>query len=156
MHVETVSLDYMEADIVGIAFSIEPGNAAYVPMAHDYAGAPDQLSSTAVLQALQPLLENEQLPKIGHHIKYAEHALKRKGIELRGMRFDSMLESYVWNSTATRHDVDAVVRRYLGFDPIRYEDLTGRGAKQIPFSQVAIDQATQVRSGKRRHRPAAA
>ncbi len=143
LHIETVSLDYMEADIVGIAFSIEPGSAAYVPLLHDYAGAPEQLASSAVLQALQPLLENEQLPKIGHHIKYGEHALKRKGIELRGMRFDSMLESYVWNSTATRHDVDAVVRRYLGFDPIHYEDLTGRGAKQIPFSQVAIDNATR-------------
>ncbi len=143
LHIETVSLDYMEADIVGIAFSIEPGSAAYVPLLHDYAGAPEQLASSAVLQALQPLLENEQLPKIGHHIKYGEHALKRKGIELRGMRFDSMLESYVWNSTATRHDVDAVVRRYLGFDPIHYEDLTGRGAKQIPFSQVALDNATR-------------
>jgi DNA polymerase-1 len=143
LHIETVSLDYMEADIVGIAFSIEPGSAAYVPLLHDYAGAPEQLASSAVLQALQPLLENEQLPKIGHHIKYGEHALKRKGIELRGMRFDSMLESYVWNSTATRHDVDAVVRRYLGFDPIHYEALTGRGAKQIPFSQVALDHATQ-------------
>jgi DNA polymerase I len=143
LHIETVSLDYMEAEIVGIAFSIEPGSAAYVPLLHDYAGAPEQLASSAVLQALQPLLENEQLPKIGHHIKYGEHALKRKGIELRGMRFDSMLESYVWNSTATRHDVDAVVRRYLGFDPIHYEDLTGRGAKQIPFSQVALDNATR-------------
>jgi DNA polymerase-1 len=143
LHIETVSLDYMEADIVGIAFSVEPGSAAYVPLLHDYAGAPEQLASSAVLQALRPLLENEQLPKIGHHIKYGEHALKRKGIELRGMRFDSMLESYVWNSTATRHDVDAVVRRYLGFDPIHYEDLTGRGAKQIPFSQVALDNATR-------------
>jgi DNA polymerase I len=143
LHIETVSLDYMEADIVGIAFSIEPGTAAYVPLMHDYAGAPEQLASSAVLQALQPLLENEQLPKIGHHIKYGEHALKRKGIELRGMRFDSMLESYVWNSTATRHEVDAVVRRYLGFDPIHYEDLTGRGAKQLPFSQVALDNATK-------------
>ncbi len=143
LHVETASLDYMEAEIIGLAFCVEPGTAAYVPLAHDYAGAPDQLSSAAVLQALQPLLENEQLAKIGHHIKYAEHALKRKGIELRGMRFDSMLESYVWNSTATRHEVDAVVRRYLGFDPIHYEDLTGRGAKQIPFSQVAIDSATK-------------
>jgi DNA polymerase-1 len=143
LHVETVSLDYMEAEIVGIAFSIEPGTAAYVPFAHDYTGAPGQLAAATVLQALQPLLEDEQLAKIGHHLKYGAHALKRKGIELRGMRFDSMLESYVWNSTATRHDVDAVVRRYLGFDPIRYEDLTGRGAKQIPFSQVAIDAATK-------------
>lgn len=143
LHVETASLDYMEAEIIGLAFCIEPGTAAYVPMAHDYAGAPDQIASATVLQALQPLLENEQLAKIGHHLKYGEHALKRKGIELRGMRFDSMLESYIWNSTATRHEVDAVVRRYLGFDPIRYEDLAGRGAKQIPFSQVAIDGATK-------------
>lgn len=143
LHVETASLDYMEAEIIGLAFCVEPGTAAYVPMAHDYAGAPDQIASATVLQALQPLLESEQLAKIGHHLKYGEHALKRKGIELRGMRFDSMLESYIWNSTATRHEVDAVVRRYLGFDPIRYEDLAGRGAKQIPFSQVAIDGATK-------------
>ena len=142
LHVEAVSLDYMEAEIVGLAFSIEPGTAAYVPLLHDYAGAPQQLPAATVLQALQPLLENEQLAKIGHHLKYGEHALKRKGIELRGMRFDSMLESYVWNSTATRHEIDAVVRRYLGFDPLHYEDLTGRGAKQIPFGQVAIDAAT--------------
>ena len=143
LHIETESFDYMEAEIIGLAFCVEAGTAAYVPLAHDYAGAPDQLASTTVLQALQPLLENEQLAKIGHHLKYGEHALKRKGIELRGMRFDSMLESYIWNSTATRHDIDAVVRRYLGFDPIHYEDLTGRGAKQIPFSQVALDNATR-------------
>lgn len=143
LHVETASLDYMEAEIIGLAFCIEPGTAAYLPLAHDYAGAPDQIPSAAALQALQPLLENEQLAKIGHHLKYGEHALKRKGIELRGMRFDSMLESYIWNSTATRHEVDAVVRRYLGFDPINYEDLAGRGARQIPFSQVAIDNATK-------------
>jgi DNA polymerase I len=143
LHVEAVSLDYMEAEIVGLAFSMEPGTAAYVPLAHDYAGAPQQLAAAVVLEALRPLLENEQLPKIGHHLKYGEHALKRKGIELRGMRFDSMLESYVWNSTATRHEIDAVVRRYLGFDPINYEDLAGRGAKQIPFSQVALDVATK-------------
>jgi DNA polymerase-1 len=143
LHVETASFDYMEAEIIGLAFCVEPGTAAYLPLAHDYAGAPQLLGATAVLQALQPVLENEQLAKIGHHLKYGEHALKRKGIELRGMRFDSMLESYIWNSTATRHDVDAVVRRYLGFDPLHYEDLTGRGAKQIPFSQVAIDSATR-------------
>jgi DNA polymerase-1 len=143
LHVEAVSLDYMEAEIVGLAFSIEPGSAAYVPFAHDYAGAPQQLAAATVLEALRPLLENEQLPKIGHHLKYGQHALKRKGIELRGVRFDSMLESYVWNSTATRHEIDAVVRRYLGFDPINYEDLAGRGAKQIPFGQVAIDVATK-------------
>jgi DNA polymerase I len=142
VHVEAASLDYMQAEIIGLSFSIEPGTAAYLPLAHDYAGAPTQLTSEVALQALQPLLENEQLAKVGHHLKYAAHALKRKGIELRGIRFDSMLESYVWNSTATRHEIDAVVRRYLGFDPLSYESLTGRGAKQIPFSQVAIEMAT--------------
>lgn len=142
LHIEAASLDYMQAEIIGISFCIEPGTAAYVPMAHDYAGAPSQLSPEAVLQTLKPILENEQLPKAGHHLKYGAHALQRKGIELRGMRFDSMLESYVWNSTATRHDLDAVVRRYLGFDPMHYEDLTGKGAKQIPFSQVAVETAT--------------
>ncbi|HKS58246.1 MAG TPA: DNA polymerase I [Steroidobacteraceae bacterium] len=143
LHIETASFDYMEAEIIGLAFCVEPGTAAYVPLAHDYAGAPQQLAANDVLQALKPLLENEQLAKIGHHIKYGEHALKRKGIELRGMRYDSMLESYVWNSTATRHEEEAVVRRYLGFDPIHLEDLTGRGAKQIPFSQVSVDNATK-------------
>jgi DNA polymerase I len=143
LHVETTSLDYMEAEIIGLAFCIEAGTAAYVPLLHDYAGAPQQLAEQQVLETLRPLLENEQLAKIGHHLKYGEHALRRKGIELRGMRFDSMLESYIWNSTATRHELDAVVRRYLGFDPIRFEDLTGRGAKQIPFSQVTVDNATK-------------
>jgi DNA polymerase I len=141
-HAVTTSFDYMNADIVGLSLAIEPGIAAYIPLGHDYAGAPEQLSRDEVLTALKPLLETEQPAKIGHHLKFDAHALRRFGIELRGMRFDSMLESYVWNSTATKHDIDLVARKYLGIESIQYESLTGRGAKQIPFSQVALDQAT--------------
>ncbi len=140
---QTTSLDYMQAEIVGVSFAVEANAAAYIPVAHDYAGAPDQLSRDVVLQALKPLLENDQLVKVGHHLKYDAHVFKRYGIDLRGMRFDSMLESYVWNSTATRHDLDAAARKYLGIDPTRYEDVAGKGAKQISFSQVPIDNATR-------------
>jgi DNA polymerase-1 len=141
-HAVTTSFDYMNADIVGLSLAIEPGIAAYIPLGHDYAGAPEQLSRDEVFTALKLLLEAEQPAKIGHHLKFDAHALRRFGIELRGMRFDSMLESYVWNSTATKHDIDLVARKYLGIESIQYESLTGRGAKQIPFSQVALDQAT--------------
>ena len=139
---ETTSLNYMQAQIVGLSFCIEPGFAAYVPVAHDYPGAPDQLTREAVLQALQPLLESEQPPKLGHHLKYDAHVLTNHGVQLGGMRFDSMLESYVLNSVATRHDMDSAAERYLGLTTIHYEDVTGKGAKQISFSQVALDQAT--------------
>jgi DNA polymerase-1 len=138
----TTSLDYMNADIVGMAIAIEPGVAAYIPLAHDYAGAPQQLDRDAVFTALKPLLEGEQPGKVGHHAKYDAHALQRAGIALRGVRFDSMLESYVWNSTATRHDLDMVARKYLGIQTIALESLVGKGAKQIPFSQVDVEQAT--------------
>lgn len=140
---ETTSLDYMQAEIVGVSFCVEPGIAAYVPVAHDYAGAPPQLSRDEVLQLLKPLLENEQCAKVGHHLKYDAHVLKRYGIELHGMRFDTMLESYIWNSTATRHDMDAVAKKYLGVETIHYEDVAGKGAKQISFSQVPVETATE-------------
>lgn len=143
LDLETTSLDYMQAEIVGLAFSIEPGVAAYVPVAHNYPGTPDQLSRDVVLQMLKPLLESERLAKLGHHLKYDAHVLQRYGIELRGMRFDSMLESYVWNSTAARHDMDSVARKYLGVETISYEDVTGKGAKQIGFNQVSIETATE-------------
>jgi len=139
---ETTSLNYMQAQIVGLSFCVEPGFAAYVPVAHDYPGAPDQLTREAVLQALKPLLESEQPPKLGHHLKYDAHVLANHGVQLGGMRFDSMLESYVLNSVATRHDMDSAAERYLGLTTIHYEDVTGKGAKQISFSQVALDQAT--------------
>ncbi|MGH8175025.1 MAG: DNA polymerase I [Steroidobacter sp.] len=143
LEVETTSIDYMQAQIVGVSFSIAPNAAAYVPVAHDYAGAPQQLSLGVVLTALKGVLESERPAKLGHDLKYVAHVLKHADVELRGMRFDSMLESYVWNSTATRHDMDAVARKYLGLDPLRYEGVTGKGAKQINFSQVALDAATQ-------------
>jgi DNA polymerase-1 len=140
---ETTSLNYMDAQIVGVSFSVEPGEAAYVPLGHDYAGAPEQLNREKTLSALKPILESETIGKVGHHLKYDAHVLLNYGIHLRGMRFDTMLESYVLNSTATRHDMDSVARKYLGVETIHYEDVAGKGAKQIGFSQVAIDQASE-------------
>ena len=138
---ETTSLDYMQAQIVGVSFCAEPGVAAYVPLAHDYPGAPIQLDRAAVLAKLKPLLEDPLLGKIGHHLKYDAHVLANHGIVLRGMRYDTMLESYVWNSVATRHDMDSVAKLYLDVSTIHYEDVAGKGAKQIPFSQVSLESA---------------
>jgi len=139
---ETTSLDYMQAEIVGVSFCIEPGKAAYLPLAHDYAGAPDQLDRTKTLAKLKPLLEDPARPKVGHHLKYDAHVLLGAGIALAGMRYDSMLESYVLNSTATRHDMDSCARHYLGIETIKYEEVAGKGAKQIPFNQVPVDTAS--------------
>ena len=143
---ETTSLEYMKAEIVGVSFAVAPGDAAYLPLRHDYAGAPDQLDRDASLAKLKPLLESEKHAKVGHHLKYDAHVLANHGIRLRGMRYDSMLESYVWNSTATRHDMDSVAERYLGIRTIHYEDVAGKGAKQIPFSQVPVDKAAEYSS----------
>ncbi len=140
---ETTSLDYMEAEIVGVSLCIEPAEAAYVPLAHDYAGAPVQLDRGETLEALRPLLEDEHRAKVGHHLKYDAHVLENHGIRLAGMRYDSMLESYVWDSVATRHDMDSVARKYLGVETIHYEDVAGKGAKAIPFSQVPIERAAE-------------
>src|SRR5690606_1433399 len=129
---ETTSLDYMQAEIVGVSFCVEPGHAAYVPLAHTCPGARVQLNREAVLGKLKPLLEDASRPKLGHHLKYDAHVLRNHGIELRGMRYDSMLESYVLNSTATRHDLDSTARHYLGVETIHYEDVAGKGAKQLP------------------------
>ena len=143
LYVKASSSDYMQADLVGLSFSVEPGVAAYLPLAHDYAGVPAQVPSAAAIDALRPVLESERPAKIGHHLKFAAHVLKRAGIELAGIRFDAMLESYVWNSTATRHEIDALARKYLGRETANYNDIVGRGAKQIGFSQVALDVATR-------------
>ncbi len=140
---ETTSLDYMKAEIVGVSFSAEPGHAAYVPLAHDYAGAPEQLGRDEVLSLLRPLLEDPHAPKLGQHLKYDAHVLTNHGIELRGMRFDSMLESYVLNSTATRHDMDSNAEKYLGIKTIHYEDVAGKGARQLTFNQVPVDRAAE-------------
>jgi len=140
---ETTSLDAMRAEIVGVSFAVEPGRAAYVPLGHDYPGAPSQLDRHAVLQALKPILEDASIGKLGQHAKYDINVLANYGIALRGLAYDSMLESYVWNATVTRHDMDSLAKRYLGVETIHYEQVTGKGAKQISFSQVDIERATE-------------
>jgi DNA polymerase-1 len=140
---ETDSLDYMQARIVGLSFAVTPGEAAYLPLGHDYAGAPQQLDRDKVLAAFKPLLEDPRKPKLGHHLKYDTHVLANYGIALEGQRFDSMLESYVLNSVATRHDMDSAAEKYLGIKTIHYEDVAGKGAKQITFNQVDVDRATE-------------
>ena len=138
---ETTTPDYMRAEIVGVSFSVEPGVAAYVPLAHVYPGAPEQLARARVLGALKPLLEDGSRGKIGHNLKYDAHVLAHEGITLAGMRFDTMLESYVWNSVATNHDMDADAQRYLGVTTISYAEVAGKGAKQISFDQVSVERA---------------
>ena len=138
---KTTRLDYMSAEIVGVSFCVEPGAAAYVPLHHVYPGAPQQLDRARVLAALKPLLESETPGKVGHNLKYDAHALANAGIALSGVRFDTMLESYVWNSVATNHDLDADAQRYLGLRTITYEEVAGRGAKQIGFEQVPVETA---------------
>jgi DNA polymerase-1 len=138
---ETTSLAYMEAELVGISLSIEAGKAAYIPVAHDYPGAPEQLPRDKVLEKLRPWLEDGSKKKVGHHLKYDAHILARYGIGLAGMAFDSMLESYVLNSVATRHDMDSTARYYLGRETIHYEDVAGKGAKQLTFNQIDLETA---------------
>ena len=138
---ETDNLDYMQARIVGVSFAINEHEAAYVPIGHDYPGAPQQLDREWVLQQLKPLLEDDSLPKIGQHIKYDMDVLGNVGIELRGVRYDTMLESYVYNSVATRHDMDSLAKKYLGEDTIHFEDVAGKGAKQLTFNQVPVESA---------------
>jgi len=137
---ETSSVDYMRAEIVGISFSTEPGVAAYVPLRHDYPGAPDQPDRERVLAALRQILEDPEIPKLGHDIKREAHVLANYSIRLAGMRFDPMLESYVLNSVL-RHDIDSMALSQLGMRTITYEEIAGKGARQLPFSQVPLDKA---------------
>ena len=138
---ETTSLDYMQADLVGVSFAVEPGHAAYVPFGHDYTGAPDQLPRETVLAKLRPILESARPAKIGQNLKYDMSVLARAGIALAGVAFDTMLESYVLDSTATRHDMDSLALKYLGHRTIHYEDVAGKGAKQLSFNQIPIEDA---------------
>ncbi|MBS0487064.1 MAG: DNA polymerase I, partial [Proteobacteria bacterium] len=140
---ETTSLDPMRAEVVGVSFAVEPGHAAYVPVAHDYPGAPMQLRRNDVLTSLKPLLEDAQRPKLGQHAKYDMNVLSNYGIAVAGVRFDSMLESYVLNSSGNRHDMDSLAKKYLGVDTIHYEDVAGKGAKQISFAQVDVQRAAE-------------
>ncbi|KOO83181.1 DNA polymerase I [Stenotrophomonas maltophilia] len=140
---ETDALDAMRARLVGISLAVEPGRAAYIPVGHDYPGAPAQLPMQQVLDALRPALQDPAKKKLGQHGKYDLHVLRRHGVAVQGYHDDTMLESFVLNSTATRHDMDSLALRYLGYSTIKFEDVAGKGAKQIPFSQVGIDEASR-------------
>ncbi|QSX74073.1 DNA polymerase I [Lysobacter arenosi] len=140
---ETDSLDPMQARLVGLSFAVEPGRAAYLPLGHDYPGVPAQLDRTETLAALAPLFADPGKKKLGQHGKYDLHVLRRNGMEIAGYADDTMLESFVYNATASRHDMDSLAKRYLGYDTIKYEQVAGKGAKAISFSQVAIDDATR-------------
>lgn len=138
---ETTSLNYRDARVVGVSFAVEPGQAAYVPFGHDYLDAPEQLSEATVLGALKPLLEDEQLIKLGQNLKYDANVLKNHGIELKGIGLDTMLESYVLNSVQTRHDMDSMAAFYLNHNTISFESIAGKGAKQLTFNQIPLEQA---------------
>ncbi|WP_396616378.1 DNA polymerase I [Lysobacter soli] len=138
---ETDSLDPMQANLIGLSLAAEPGRGAYLPLGHDYPGAPKQLDRTEALAALRTLFEDPTRKKMGQHGKYDLHVLRRNGIEVRNYADDTMLQSFVYNATATRHDMDSLAKRYLGYDTVRYEDVAGKGAKSIPFSQVSIEDA---------------
>ncbi|HEX2668731.1 MAG TPA: DNA polymerase I [Gammaproteobacteria bacterium] len=140
---ETTSLEYMQAEIVGVSFAVKACEGAYVPLAHRYADAPAQLDRDKVLKRLKPLLEDPKRAKLGHHIKYDAHVLANYGIHMQGMRYDSMLESYVLDSVASRHDMDSLAEKYLDYKTIHYEDVAGKGAKQIGFDQVRIEDAAK-------------
>ncbi|MGD9600486.1 MAG: DNA polymerase I [Gammaproteobacteria bacterium] len=139
---ETTSLNYIDARIVGVSFACEAGQAAYVPLAHDYLDAPPQIPRDTALDLLKPLLEDPLVGKLGHNLKYDRSVLQNHGIELRGIRHDTMLESYVLNSTATRHDMDSLSLKYLGHRTILFEDVAGKGTHQLTFNDVPVEQAT--------------
>ena len=138
---ETNSLNYMEAEVVGVGLALEPGEAAYVPLAHDYLDVPEQLDRARVLAALKPLWEDPKRGKIGQNLKYDISVLARYDIKVRGPLTDTMLESYVLNSTATRHDMDSLALKYLGEKTVSFEEIAGKGAKQLTFNQIGFEQA---------------
>lgn len=139
---ETTSLNYLEARLIGLSFSLDGERGVYLPLRHSPEAAGTQLPVQAVLEALRPLLEDPARPKVGHHIKYDRHVFMNEGIALGGIRSDTMLESYVLNSTAGRHDLDSVASRYLGIHKTSFESLTGRGQHRKTFGEVSLDQAT--------------
>lgn len=139
---ETTSLDYMQAEVVGLSFAIAEGEAAYVPLTHDYEGAPEQLDRALVLDKLKPLLEGEKRNLVGQHIKYDINVLRNHGIELTNVAHDTMLQSYVLDSTATRHDMDSLAKKYLGVGTVKFEDIAGKGKKQLTFNQIDVEVAS--------------
>ncbi len=138
---ETTALEIMDAKIVGVSFAVDAGKAAYVPCGHDYMGAPEQLSIDWVLESLKPILEDEKKIKIGQNLKYDRSVLLNYGVELRGIAFDTMLESYVWNSIGSRHNMDDLAENYLQYKTVTFSELAGKGAKQLSFNQLKIEEA---------------
>ena len=140
---ETDSLDPMRARLIGMSFAAEPGKAAYLPLGHDYPGVPQQLDATRALDLLRPLLADAGVRKLGQNGKYDLHVLRRHGVAVAGYADDTLLQSFVLDSGNARHDMDSLALRHLGYTAVKYEDLCGKGAKQIPFSQCALDDATR-------------
>lgn len=138
---ETTSLNYMQAELVGLSFSVKAGEAAYLPVAHDYEGAPLQLDREWVLTQLKPILEDETKAKVGQHLKYDANVLANYEIELKGIKFDTMLESYIFNSTGTRHDMNSLAEKFLDHTTVHFEDIAGKGAKQKTFNQIELEEA---------------
>jgi len=138
---ETTSINYIEAELVGFSFAVKEGEAAYLPFGHDYPDAPEQLSKEQVLAAFKPILEDANIKKVGQHLKYDKNVLANEKITLRGIAFDTMIESYVFNSNAGRHDMDSIAARVLDHNTIHFEDIAGKGAKQLTFNQIPLEQA---------------
>ena len=138
---ETTSLNYMVADLVGISLAVEAGEAAYIPFGHDYLGAPQQLPREMVLEAIKPILEDPKIKKVGQNLKYDTSVLAQHGIDLKGIAYDTMLESYVINSVATRHDMDSLAQHYLEVETTSFTEIAGKGASQLTFNQIALEQA---------------
>lgn len=138
---ETDGLDTLSSNLIGLSFAVAPGEAAYLPLAHDYLDAPEQLERDWVLATLKPLLEDEKALKVGQNLKFDQSMLARYGIDLRGIAFDTMLESYVLNSVAGRHDMDSLAERYLNHKTITFEEIAGKGKNQLTFNQIALEQA---------------
>ncbi len=138
---ETTSLNYLQARIVGMSFAIQAGEAAYLPLAHDYPGAPQQLDFDATLALIKPLLEDPKALKVGQNLKYDRHILLNHGIDLQGIAHDTMLQSYVLDSTATRHDMDSLAEKYLNRSTIHFEDIAGKGKKQLTFNEIGLEEA---------------
>ena len=138
---ETTSLNYMEADLVGMSFALDNGEAAYLPVAHSYMGAPEQLDRDHVLKQMKALLESEEIKKVGQNLKYDMSVLARYDITLGGIEFDTMLESYCLNSVASRHDMDSLSLKYLNHATIKFEEIAGKGKNQLTFDQIELEKA---------------
>ncbi|CCQ12659.1 DNA polymerase I [Pseudoalteromonas luteoviolacea B = ATCC 29581] len=138
---ETTSLDYMQAQLVGMSFAVSPGEAAYLPLTHDYVGAPEQLPLSLALEYLGPILADKSRAKVGQNLKYDKSVLAQAGITLNGIKYDTMLESYVVNSVATRHDMDSLALKYLGYKTVSFEEIAGKGKNQLTFNQIELEKA---------------